>query len=477
MIQNLLIALALAMDCFAVSVVCAVILRRKETGTMLRLAFLFGFFQALMPLIGWLLTSRFSEQLEAFDHWIAFAMLALIGGKMIADSFKKEEEPSLKPDKWKTQLLLAVATSIDALAVGISYACTGYDTLGSLASPLITIGVVSFLMSILGYLLGYRFGEAVNRKMRPELLGGIILVCIGLRILAEHLGLLAALFPGQNIPAAPDYSSPSAWYAVDRGGVADLFYITSTETADYELDGEVYHYASAADTTACKGMTGEMGGVDRRLSGNLNYYSPYYRQITMESYKDAALARERIPVAREDIRAAFKAYLSVSDRPFVLAGFSQGAQLVIDLLKEMPADVQDRLIAAYVMGWYITAEDLAGSPQIVPAMGATDTGVTVCYNSVRAPECANPIISGGTVVGINPVNWCTDATPATMENGLVAHLDPESHYVLVDGYDVPDYIMLPYFPDGCYHHFEILWYSDYLKQNIQDRTEAYFRRR
>lgn len=188
MIENFFIALALAMDCFAVSVVCAVILRRKTTGIMLRLAFLFGFFQALMPLIGWALTSRFSEQLEAYDHWIAFTMLGLIGGKMIWDSFKEEDESSLKPEGWGTGLLLAVATSIDALAVGISYACTGYTTLGSLAAPLVTIGLVSFLMSILGYKLGARFGEAVNRKMRPELLGGIILLCIGVRILIEHLG-------------------------------------------------------------------------------------------------------------------------------------------------------------------------------------------------------------------------------------------------------------------------------------------------
>ena len=176
------------MDCFAVSVVCAVILRRKATGVMLRLAFLFGFFQALMPLIGWLLTSRFSQQVQAFDHWIAFGMLALIGGKMIADSFKDEEKPSLDPQKWNTAILLTVATSIDALAVGISYACTGYETLANLGAPLLCIGLVSFLMSVLGYLLGARFGETVNKKMRPELLGGIILLCIGVRILIEHLG-------------------------------------------------------------------------------------------------------------------------------------------------------------------------------------------------------------------------------------------------------------------------------------------------
>jgi putative Mn2+ efflux pump MntP len=191
MIENLFIAFALAMDCFAVSVVCAVILRRRATGIMLRLAFLFGFFQALMPFIGWLLTSRFSQQIQAYDHWIAFGMLALIGGKMIWDSFKEEDESSLNPEGWTTGLLLAVATSIDALAVGITYACTGYETVRSLTAPLVTIGLVSFLMSIAGHLLGARFGEAVNEKVRPELVGGIILLIIGLRILAEHLGFIS----------------------------------------------------------------------------------------------------------------------------------------------------------------------------------------------------------------------------------------------------------------------------------------------
>ena len=476
MIQNLLIALALAMDCFAVSVVSAVIVRRKATGIMLRLAFLFGFFQALMPLIGWLLTSRFSAQLQVVDHWVAFGMLAFIGGKMIVDSFKKEEHASMNPESWKTGLLLAVATSIDALAVGISYACTGYETLGSLVAPLITIGIVSFLMSILGYLLGVRFGDAVNRRMRPELLGGIILICIGLRILAEHMGLLAALAPLNNVPAAPDYTAESAWFTVERGASADIFYISSTETDDYTLNGKDCHFANAVDTASCAGITAEMKGVDSLLSGNLNYYSPYYRQITMESYTDSKLMHERILVAEEDIRAAFQHYLKLSDRPFVLAGFSQGAQLVVTLLEEMTAPVYERLVAAYVIGWNITKEELESSKYIVPAQGATDTGVTISYNSVRTPDCINPIISGQTAVAINPVNWRTDETPAHMENGLTAHLDTLSHNLLVDGYTDTDYIMLPYFPDGCYHKFEIPWYHNSLRQNIQDRVDAYFNR-
>ena len=186
MLDSILIAFALAMDCFAVSVVCGVIMRRYAWGTLLRLAFFFGLFQALMPLIGWFLTARFSAYLEAVDHWIAFGMLALIGGKMIADSFK-EEETALHPRKLKAQLVLAVATSIDALAVGISYACTGYTRLAQLAAPLLIIGLVSFLMSITGFCLGVRYGEVVNKKMRPELLGGLILIGIGIKILVEHM--------------------------------------------------------------------------------------------------------------------------------------------------------------------------------------------------------------------------------------------------------------------------------------------------
>ena len=188
MFESLLIAFALAMDCFAVSVVSGVIIRRYEGRTMFTLAFFLGLFQALMPLVGWFLTSRFNAYIQAVDHWIAFGMLAFIGGKMIADSFKEEDDKSVNPRDLRTQLVLAVATSIDALAVGISYACTGYNTLAQLTVPLVLIGVVSFGMSVLGFSIGVRFGDAVNRKMRPELLGGLILLGIGVRILIEHLG-------------------------------------------------------------------------------------------------------------------------------------------------------------------------------------------------------------------------------------------------------------------------------------------------
>ena len=183
-----MLAVALAMDCFTVSIVSGVIVRRWLWGMILRLAFLFGLFQAMMPFIGWLATTRFSQQLEAIDHWIAFGLLAFIGGKMIKESFANdEEEKQFNPQRLNTQLLLAVATSIDALAVGISFACTGYREFDQIAYPLFVIGIVSFLFSILGYLFGVRFGKSVARKLKPELLGGIILLVIGIKILFTHL--------------------------------------------------------------------------------------------------------------------------------------------------------------------------------------------------------------------------------------------------------------------------------------------------
>jgi len=186
MLEILLIAAALAMDCFTISVVSGVIVRKRDNFLMLRMAFLFGFFQALMPLIGWFLTSRFSEILQSVDHWIAFGMLLFIGVRMIMDAFK-EEEQSFDPCNVGTQLALAVATSIDALAVGISFACTGYSTFAQMQMPLFMIGIVSFVFSIVGYLLGVRFGSTFTKRLKPEILGGIILIIIGVKILIEHL--------------------------------------------------------------------------------------------------------------------------------------------------------------------------------------------------------------------------------------------------------------------------------------------------
>jgi len=182
-----LTALALAMDCFSVSVASGIIMKRVQWRPMLVMAFLFGAFQALMPVLGWVCIHFFDHLVEQFDHWIAFAMLAFIGVKMILESFKQEEEQAFDPTNLYVAFTLAVATSIDAMAVGISFSCLGMNTVQSLTYPVWVIGLVSFVMSLAGLLLGIRFGAAICKKVRPELLGGIILIAIGTKILLEHL--------------------------------------------------------------------------------------------------------------------------------------------------------------------------------------------------------------------------------------------------------------------------------------------------
>lgn len=181
------LALALAMDCFTVSIVSGVIIRKYILSIILRMAILFGLFQAMMPFIGWLGTSYFSHYLESVDHWIAFGLLAFLGGKTIKDSFGSEEEAHFDPSKLTSQLLFAVATSIDALAVGISFACLGYKNIEQLTLPLIVIGVCSFVMSILGNILGVMCGKSIVKRLKPEFIGGVILLLIGFRILYEHI--------------------------------------------------------------------------------------------------------------------------------------------------------------------------------------------------------------------------------------------------------------------------------------------------
>ena len=183
------LAIALAMDCFTVSIVSGVIMRRMVWRMVLRMAFLFGLFQALMPLLGWWGISYFSEYIIAFDHWIAFTLLAFIGGKMVKESFDDDDEahPHFNPSRLRTQIMLSVATSIDALAVGISFGCLGYTSLSDMSLPLFVIGIVSLLFAIAGHLLGIRFGKAIARRLKPELFGGLVLLAIGIKILVTHL--------------------------------------------------------------------------------------------------------------------------------------------------------------------------------------------------------------------------------------------------------------------------------------------------
>lgn len=183
-----LLAIGLAMDCFAVSIASGIILKRVRLRPMLIMALAFGFFQALMPLLGWIGASFFSHLIESIDHWIAFAILAFLGGRMVRESFKDEEcRHEFDPTSLKVVTALAVATSIDALAVGVSFAFLGVRNYSSLMPSIGIIGFVSFVLSFVGLMFGIRFGCGIARRLRAELWGGIILIIIGTKILIEHL--------------------------------------------------------------------------------------------------------------------------------------------------------------------------------------------------------------------------------------------------------------------------------------------------
>ncbi len=175
-------AVALSMDAFAVSVSKGLSVRRVRLKHGLITGAYFGGFQALMPLLGFYLASSFADYIKRYDHWIAFALLAVIGANMLREALSKEEEEEMNDSfSVKTMLPLAVATSIDALATGVSFAVT--DTNIWLAIAL--VGVTTFLFSAAGVKIGNAFGS--RYKTKAELVGGLILILMGLKILIEHL--------------------------------------------------------------------------------------------------------------------------------------------------------------------------------------------------------------------------------------------------------------------------------------------------
>lgn len=187
-IEIWLLAVGLAMDCFAISIASGILLKRTLWRPMLMMAFFFGLFQAGMPLIGWACASTFSHLIEDVDHWIAFGILAFLGVRMVRESFKEEDcRQDFDPTRLKVVLMLAVATSIDALAVGVSFAFLGMKSVAAILPSVGIIGFVSFALSLAGLLFGIRFGCGIARRLKAELWGGIILILIGLKILIEHL--------------------------------------------------------------------------------------------------------------------------------------------------------------------------------------------------------------------------------------------------------------------------------------------------
>ena len=287
----------------------------------------------------------------------------------------------------------------------------------------------------------------------------------------------------QYIPVEPDYKNADMWvcHLNDKNGEgADVIYIPSTWEFDWTTsNGTLCRYADVSNEQHCSNMAIEMNKVAKYMADGNNFYSPYYRHITLDTWAtldEDYITRQYESVSLTDVKHAFDHFIKNYNkgRPFVLAGFSQGGKSVVELMKYMPEDIRKYMVAAYVLGYKVTPDDVAVAPWIVAAKGASDVGVTICYNSVSDVKYIKPIISSPAVMCINPVNWRTDSTPAILNDSITVTLNTEHNVLVLDGYDgrhLPN--ILNILNVGDYHSIEPWLYDQSLRANIKQRIKAF----
>ncbi len=182
--ETILISISLAMDAFAVAICKGLSMKKMNWKNAIIIGAYFGIFQMIMPWIGYKLGEGFRDMIESVDHWLAFGLLSLIGFNMIKESFEEKEKINEKVD-FKTMIILAIATSIDALIVGITYA---FLEIKNYQITFIIIGIMTFILSIIGVKIGNKFGVKFGKK--AEMAGGVLLICIGIKILFEHIKII-----------------------------------------------------------------------------------------------------------------------------------------------------------------------------------------------------------------------------------------------------------------------------------------------
>ena len=286
------------------------------------------------------------------------------------------------------------------------------------------------------------------------------------------------------VPAPPDYNDATMWITVDgdsTGTGGDVFYVVSTWEEDWSkmVDGDTVqcHYADVWNPVHREHMAREINKAAAYMSPGNRFYAPYYRHTTIEAFmlNDEDSTRARARLAMNDVCEAFDYFQAHRDtlRPLIIAGFSQGGLAVVELLKHIDAATYRQLAAAYVLGYKVTPADTLDCPHIKAAQGETDTGVTICYNTVKDVKYVNPVIAA-TCMAINPVNWRTDDTPATLHDSITVTLSPEHHVLVVKGYSGAEYHPYKGFINvGDIHSCEPWLYSDCLARNISARAKAW----
>ncbi len=286
----------------------------------------------------------------------------------------------------------------------------------------------------------------------------------------------------EYIPQAPDYSDKTMWVTADGdtdGTGADVFYVVSTWEDDWTTeDGRICHYADVWNPEHRANMADlEMKKVAAYMSPGNRFFAPYYRHTTIQAFmtnsEDTVYQRTRLSMG--DVCKAFDLFQAQRDksRPLIIAGFSQGGLAVVELLKHIDDETYSQLAAAYVLGYKVTKADMAACSHIRPAEGETDTGVTICYNTVKDVKYVLPIIAGSDIC-INPVNWHTDATPATLHDTITITVSPEYHVLVATNYSATEYPPFRGFLNvGDIHSCEPWLYSECLQKNIKVRAKEW----
>ncbi len=282
------------------------------------------------------------------------------------------------------------------------------------------------------------------------------------------------------------WSADSAWYqskdTVSQDKI-DFLYLVSTDVVSAKNSDGTVSYRSLLTAADKKAINEELAYVEEKIGQHdFNFVAPYYHQFTFDAINLPAdtFKMEYQSVVKE-VCESFDYYMANKNqgRKFVLAGFSQGGMLLLDLLKHMTDEQYRQMVAAYAMGYRISAEDVK-CPHIIPASDETTQGVTVSFNSALSTDGMWPLVAADATAAINPVNWKTDSTPATFiyeGSTHTLHLDPSTNLLIVDTDKADEYrewTNNPVYQSAhvnldCLHHWDLLFYTQFIHDNILKR--------
>lgn len=277
------------------------------------------------------------------------------------------------------------------------------------------------------------------------------------------------------------WSVASRWYDAGRpvnDSLVDVFYVVSTEILEEKDSHGRDAYIGRLTDEERVYITGEMDYIRKMFGDSVNFFSPYYNQFTLSALSLPAQQKAKVrQKASADALAAFRHYLRHQNqgRRFILAGFSQGAMHLLDMLRQLRPEEYERMVVAYCMGYRLSAQDLQ-HPNLVAATSARDRGTIVSFNSVATPDAIWPEVNGDAVTCINPVNYRTDDEPATFTyqgDTLTVRVDTLHNVLIVDSPKIETYrfpMLDGYCKPGNLHHWDLLFYGDHIRRNALQRA-------